>query len=379
MDRIIIIGSGLAGYTLATEYRKRDAVTETILITRDDGQSYSKPLLSNAFSQKKKLEQLAMASPETMAKRLGLTVLNQEEVLSIDVQGRNISTSSGQYAYGSLVLALGAQPVGIPVSGNGADDVLSVNDLHDYMRFRATIEGARRVLIMGAGLIGCEFANDLLHAGISPIVVDPNPNPLFALAPQKVAITLQAGLEAAGVQWQLGTTVISVDKVESGYLATLGNGKSLEADVVLSAVGLRPRVQLASTAGIAVNRGILVDEFGRTSHPDVYALGDCAEYAEGLLPFVRPVLLAAQSMAATLTGTPTQIKFPAMPVGVKTPVCPVSIQRPPPGLSGDWVSEPHADGVRLIFQDGKGTMHGFAVTGRTASAHATALLKRLSR
>src|ERR1700682_314089 len=216
MDRIIIIGSGLAGYTLATEYRKRDAVTETILITRDDGQSYSKPLLSNAFSQKKKLEQLAMASPETMAKRLGVTVLNQEEVLSIDVQGRNISTSSGQYAYGSLVLALGAQPVRIPVSGNGADDVLSVNDLHDYMRFRATIEGARRVLIMGAGLIGCEFANDLLHAGISPIVVDPNPNPLFALAPQKVAITLQAGLEAAGVQWQLGTTVTSVDKVESG-------------------------------------------------------------------------------------------------------------------------------------------------------------------
>jgi rubredoxin-NAD+ reductase len=377
MNRIIIVGSGLGGYTLAAEYRKQDPETEIILITQDDGQSYSKPLLSNAFSQKKSLEQLAMGSPETMAKRIRLTLLNRTAVSHIDVHAKTIDTSSGRYEYGSLILALGAEPVRIPVSGNGADDILSVNDLQGYLRFRAAIEGARRVLIMGAGLIGCEFANDLLHAGISPIVVDPNPHPLVGLAPQPIAVTLQAGLEAAGVQWQLGTTVTSVDKAESGYVATLGNGQSLEADVVLSAVGLRPRIQLAAAAGIAVKRGILVDEFGRTSQPHVYALGDCAEYAEGLLPFVRPVLLAAQSMAATLTGAPTQIKFPAIPVGVKTPSCPVSVQRPPPALSGDWVSELHSDGVQLVFQDKKGAMQGFAVSGRGASAHAAALLKRL--
>jgi rubredoxin-NAD+ reductase len=377
MNRIIIVGSGLGGYTLAAEYRKQDPETEIILITQDDGQSYSKPLLSNAFSQKKSLEQLAIGSPETMAKRIRLTLLNRTAVSHIDVHAKTIDTSSGRYEYGSLILALGAEPVRIPVSGNGADDILSVNDLQGYLRFRAAIEGARRVLIMGAGLIGCEFANDLLHAGISPIVVDPNPHPLVGLAPQPIAVTLQAGLEAAGVQWQLGTTVTSVDKAESGYVATLGNGQSLEADVVLSAVGLRPRIQLAAAAGIAVKRGILVDEFGRTSQPHVYALGDCAEYAEGLLPFVRPVLLAAQSMAATLTGAPTQIKFPAIPVGVKTPSCPVSVQRPPPALSGDWVSELHSDGVQLVFQDKKGAMQGFAVSGRGASAHAAALLKRL--
>jgi rubredoxin-NAD+ reductase len=378
MGRIIIIGSGLGGYTLATEYRKRDPETEIMLITQDDGQSYSKPLLSNAFSQKKNLEQLAMGSPEVMAKRIGLTLLNRTAVSHVDVQAKTIDTSSGRYDYGSLILALGAEPVRIPVLGTGADAILAVNDLQDYLRFRAAIEGARRVLIMGAGLIGCEFANDLLHAGISPIVVDPNTHPLFGLVPQPIAVTLQTGLEAAGVQWQLGTKVTSVDKMESsGYLATLDNGTALEADVVLSAVGLRPRIELAAAAGIAVKRGILVDEFGRTSHPHIYALGDCAEYAQGLLPFVRPVLLAAQSMAATLTGAPTRIKFPAMPVGVKTPACPVSVQRPPSGHSGDWVSEPHPDGVRLVFQDDNGAMKGFAVSGRGASVHAAALVKRL--
>src|SRR5471032_1515206 len=121
------------------------------------------------------------------------------------------------------------------------------------------------------------------------------------LAPMTVGTALMQDLEVAGVQWQLGNKVQRIDRAARGYTVTLLDGTQLEVDAVLSAVGLKPRTALAQAAGIATDRGILVNRYGQASSRRTYALGDCAQYTNGtLMPFVRPTLIAARSIAATL-------------------------------------------------------------------------------
>jgi rubredoxin-NAD+ reductase len=302
MEPLIIVGSGLAGYTVAREFRKYDKTTQIIMVTQDSGDFYSKPMLSNAFAQKKSAEQLVASPAQTMVEQINMTLLAHAQLQAIDTVQREVATSLGRYRYGKLVLALGADPVRLPLAGNAAERVLSVNDLRDYAQFRAKLGNAKRVVVIGAGLIGCEFANDLLAAGIVPTVVDPSPYPLSSLLPEVAATAVRKALEAAGVVWRFGTTVASVDvdtpadaEQGDGLRVRLSDGSELQADLVLSAVGLRPRTALAAAAGIAVQRGIVVDAHGRTCAEDVYALGDCAEYADGVLPYVLPIMTAARA------------------------------------------------------------------------------------
>src|SRR5512143_681611 len=162
---IVIVGSGLAGYTLLKEIRKRDAATPLTLVTADDGTFYSKPNLSNALASGKTAAALAGAVAEKMAADLNATVLPHTRVTAIDTQAQRLVTRQGEIAYGKLVLALGADPLPHGLAGDSAHDVLAVNDLAGYAAFRGALDGKRRVTVLGGGLIGCEFANDLAHAG----------------------------------------------------------------------------------------------------------------------------------------------------------------------------------------------------------------------
>ena len=167
MPPLIIIGSGLAGYTLAREYRKLDASSPILLITADDGGFYSKPMLSNAFAQRRNAAQLVTQSAAQMAAQLGATILTGTRAVRIDTGVRSVETAGGTFGYSKLVLAAGAQPIKLAIEGNAADEVLSVNHVQDYARFRERIDAAgsaARVAILGAGLIGCEFADDLAGA-----------------------------------------------------------------------------------------------------------------------------------------------------------------------------------------------------------------------
>jgi rubredoxin---NAD+ reductase len=365
-EPIVIIGSGLAGYTVARELRKLDTSIPIVLVTKEQGDFYSKPALSTALAQKKTAAQLVTATGEQMQAQIDLKLLAGTDVLSIDINTRQLQTSLGVFSFGKLVLAVGAAPIVLPIDGDGASDVLSVNELADYATFQVKLKSSRRVVIIGAGLIGCEFANDLLSAGITPVVVDPNALPLASLLPPAAGAQLRDSLAAAGVDWRLGTTVTAVHRTPTGYSVILGNGESLEAEVVLSAVGLRPRIALAKAAGIHVNRGIVVDALGRTSAADVYALGDCAEHPCGVLPFVQPIMIAARHLALTLTGSPTAIHFPHMPVTVKTPTHPVVVHKPAASIQGTWHAEDNQngqDGMTLWFKDNLGEVHGFVLTG----------------
>jgi rubredoxin---NAD+ reductase len=406
---VVIIGAGLAGWTTARELRKLTPDLPITLITADSGDFYAKPALSNALAQGKSPSQLVNTPAAQMAAQHKVLLLAHTQVSAIDRSAKQVQTSAGPVAYSQLVLATGAQPIRIPLQGAAAQQVLSVNSLEDYALFRAKLAGSpdetcadcyenssdlaastaaprrqRQVLIMGAGLIGCEFANDLAAQGFGVTVVDPGARPLAALLPEEASLALQAALPELGVEWKLGT---SVQRLEHGVggesgdalAVQLADGSWLAADMVLSAVGLRPDLSLAQAAGLATERGIKVSDHLQTSDDEIYALGDGAQYAsESLqgtsrpLPYVLPIMQAAKVLAANIWakrqgGALSVLKFPVMPVAIKTPALPLTIAPPEPGMSGAWQAFAEQEWQWL---DAQGALKGFALAGAASTQRA---------
>ena len=423
---LVVVGAGLAGWTTVREFRKLDRVTPVIVVTADSGDFYAKPALSNALAQKRTPAQLISTPAATMAKTLNVALLAFTKVTGLDTARQEVTLqstgASSTLAYRQLVLATGAQPIRSAIAGNAAEQVLSVNSLDDFATFYARMAGtasstpggdlasarsqggteadpltqsseasvvSKSVLVIGAGLIGCEFANDLLQAGHRVHVVDPSPRPLAALLPEAVSLQLQIALQDLGAKWHFGTTVQAVDTAEApialrsdsqaqalGPIAstvlrvTLADGTHIQADAVLSAIGLRSNTTLASAAGLACERGIVVDAYLQTSAEQVYALGDGAQYASAgqrPLPYVMPIMNAAKALAETLNGTRTELVFPLMPVAIKTPALPVVVSAAHPALAGNWIAddqEPH--GV-WRFMDSGNVQRGFVLTGKSTA------------
>ncbi|WP_042297983.1 NAD(P)/FAD-dependent oxidoreductase [Paraburkholderia bannensis] len=380
-ESIVIVGSGLAGYTLARELRKLDSETPVLIVSRDDGRFYSKPALSNALATRTEPHALARFDAQAMAQQLQARVWTHRQVERIVPHEHAIVVDGQRLQYRALVLATGADPRRVQVEGDGAGDVLSVNDLGDYARFRARLEGCRSVALLGAGLIGCEFANDLLAAGYDVTLIDPAPVPLARLLPTEAGDAFARALGAAGVDLRLGRGVQSIAKRGPGYRLSLSDGATVDADLVVSAVGLVPRTSLASAAGLEIEGGVATDAWCRTSAPDVYALGDCAAIEGRVQPYVLPIMHAARALAQTLAGTLTRVAFPVMPVVVKTPAVPAVIVTPD-SADGRWTVEAGTEGdahaVRAICaDDATQRMSGFALLG-AATAEKAALLKTMA-
>ena len=373
---ITIIGSGLAGYTVIREIRKLDKTIPITLITKEPGYFYSKPMLSTALASKKDAAQLVSTPQDGMATQLEITILSHTEVNAIDVNGQIVATNQGSFPYGKLVLALGADQIRLPLQGDAADEVITVNDLEDYARFRQLIDGKKRIAILGAGLIGCEFANDLVIGGYEVDVIDLAPQALGRLLPAEAATALQEKLSAAGVRWHFATTLQTINHKNDALEITLANGTCLSADVVLSAVGLRPRLDLAKAAGIQTNLGIVVNRELETNVKNIFAIGDCAEVDGLVLPYVMPIMQAARALAPTLTGQTTALIYPAMPVMVKTPALPTVVSPPAKGVSGHWKTIMVDGGVEARFESPEGRLLGFALMG-SATTQRAALTKEL--
>ena len=360
---VVIIGTGLAGYNLAREFRKLDSETPLLLITSDDGRSYSKPMLSTGFGKNKEADGLSMATPEAMAEQLKAQVRTHTRISGIDPGHKQLWIGEEAVPYRDLVLAWGAQTVQVPVEGDAQDAIFPINDLEDYARFRAAAAGKRRVLILGAGLIGCEFANDLIAGGYEVDVVAPCEQVMPTLLHPAAAAAVQAGLESLGARFHLGPVLTRLQRTENGLEAHLSDGNVVPCDVVVSAIGLRPRIDMAAAAGIKVNRGIEVDRQLKTSHDNIYALGDCAE-VDGLnLLYVMPLMSCARALAQTLAGNTTAVSYGAMPITVKTPVCPLVVSPVPRGCEGVWTVEGQGADIKALCRDADGKLLGYALTG----------------
>ena len=374
-----MVGSGLAAYGLANAIKKTDADAAITLITRDGGENYSKPMISTGFTKKFTPDQLATQTAQNMSDNIGVTVRTRTEVASLDTTASEVVLTTGERVpYSSLVLTLGAELISPTMGGDAAAEVMGVNDLDDYRRFRDTLAstGGNKVAVIGAGLIGCEFTNDLLNGGYSVEAVDPMNYCLPTLLPETAGRAVQSALEAKGATFHFGPLATDVNKTANGYSVALNNGQTIEADAVLSAVGVRPRTQLAADAGIECGRGVKTDKFLRTNVDNVYAIGDCAEVEGHVLVYVAPLMAAARALAATLTGTPTEVAYPAMPVTIKTPACPVCVSPVARDAEGEWTIEADGQDVKALFHNPQGDLLGFALTGQAVKERMP-LTKRL--
>lgn len=364
---LVIVGSGLAGYLLAKEFRQQNTTRDIILLTQTDGRFYSKPVLSTALAQQKTPAECVLSSAEEMSAKLSLNVITQATVTKIDpdkkivfyeVQGRLQSQT-----YDQLALACGAEKIKPMLEMDLDSSLFSVNDIEDYELFRTNLVGKKKIVLLGAGFIGCEFANDLMQADYHVVVVAPETYPLSRLVPEPVGQALREAFEVHGIQWRLGESAVRVQSTGKDDQVMLKSGHIETADMVFSAVGIHPRIQLAKQAGLKVQHGIIVNEFLQTSDPFIYALGDCAEIDGRTYQFVAPLLQSARALAKTLSGVPTKLVFPVMPIVVKTPAYPITVVPATQGAEGSWQFEKSGSGIKGLYRDFKGHLLGFVLSG----------------
>lgn len=374
---IIIIGSGLAGYNVAREFRKLNTTAELIIITDDSAEFYSKPMLSNALVKNKTSKDLAIANAEKMANDLNATILAHTRVDKVEPDDQVVITSDNKSInYSQLVLALGASTIKLSTGGNATDKILSVNDLSSYADFREAIKDNKKVAIIGAGLIGCEFANDLVLSDYDVSVIGLNELPLDRLLPGEAGEYLKTALAEQGVNWHLGQEIKQINLTESVFNIDLNNETTLEVDVILSAIGLKPNIQMAKDAGININKGIVVNQNLETNYKNIFALGDCAEVNGLFLPYVMPLMNSARALAQTLNGQVTAVTYPPMPVLVKTPSCSVVVVSPVQDVEGEWKIINDEHGVNAQYFDKEGRLQGFALVGK-AVEYKQSLIKEL--
>lgn len=191
--------------------------------------------------------------------------------------------------------------------------------------------------------------------------------PLPTLLPERASKAVEAGLQGLGVSFLYGANATAADHAGNGIRVSLADGRHAEADIVLSAIGLRPRLGLAEVAGLNVARGICVDRYLRTSNANIYAIGDCAEVDGKVLMYVLPLMASARALAKTLAGEDTVVSYPAMPVQIKTPICPIVVSPVAPNTEGAWAVEADGNNVKASFLAKDGQLLGFALTGSFAS------------
>jgi rubredoxin-NAD+ reductase len=361
---------------LVKEFRKLDQVSKILLITQDEGAFYSKPQLSTGFAKGKAADDLIIGDAENMAKKLDIEIRNFTTVVGINPETNQVLLENEKLSYKKLVLATGAVVNRLDIPGFDHEKVMSINDLKDYRHFRNRVSTKQHVLIIGAGLIGCEFANDLITEGKTVTLVHPFEAPLSGLIPEQAGKFLKLGLEAKGVKFYTRRSVTSIQE-QGGHLnVSLDDESHIQADFVISSVGLKPNISLAKASGIGCNKGIKTDDYLTTNHDNIYALGDCAEVEGQVLLYVLPLMACARALAKTLSGNPTKVSYPAMPIMTKTPACPVVVLLPADGNNSSWQIEDDTSSYKSTLSDEFGKLRGFVLTG-VKVAEKQALMKLL--
>ncbi|MBF58811.1 FAD-dependent oxidoreductase [Halomonas sp. FeN2] len=364
---LVIIGTGMAGVGLARVLRRLGDQRSITLVSADSGDDYSKPLLSTGFAKGLEPEKLAQRSASDLGEELNAQMVIHTQVDELDVDNQAVLLEDGRVlGYDTLVLATGAAPrLPFSLEPSLASRCFTINDLDDYRRFHTALgHGPAQVAIIGAGLVGCEFANDLHAGGHHVSVIAPEGSLLPRLLPPPLGNALGDAFSEAGIHLHLGRSIDSI-AAENGedILLRLDNGDTVSADLVLMATGLAPRTALAESAGLSVSpSGIVVDRQLRTSHPNIYALGDAACVDGVNAMYVQPLQASAKALAATLSGTPTTVSFGAWPVVVKTPLLPV-VAYPPTTTPERWRIEGEGGDISALAENKDGRLIGFALTG----------------
>ena len=320
---VVIVGAGRAGWQMAQALREHDAQLPITIVTACPGNVYDKPLLSVALAKGIAPASLVRESSEQAAARLGVKLLARTQAISVSVGARALRTTRGTLRYRHLVLAHGADPIDLP--NLPAALCWRINHLDAYLKFRDQLgepgaQPAQRVLIAGAGLVGCELANDLALAGHPVTLLDLCARPLSSLLTEAQSNELLTAWRDLPLTFVGGVDITGVGANGSTRTVSAQDGRQFEAEHVIAAIGLRTPSRLAQSAGLNWNDGIAVDPVTlHTNVTTIHALGDCISIGGEALRFIEPIARQARQIAATIRGdaSPPYVRT-APPVRVKT-------------------------------------------------------------
>jgi NADPH-dependent 2,4-dienoyl-CoA reductase/sulfur reductase-like enzyme/nitrite reductase/ring-hydroxylating ferredoxin subunit len=272
---VVIVGGGAAGHTVAETLRREGHSGRITIFTADEAAPVDRPNLSKDYLAGNAPEEWVWLKPREFYDDRHIELHTGKRVLAIDTAAHVVALDSHETRrFDSLVIATGATPIRLEIPGG--DRILYLRSLADSRAIIARAEAKKRAVVIGASFIGLEVAASLRARGVEVEVVAPDARPLERVLGEAMGDFVRALHEAKGVRFHLGRKPASVE--ENGV--TLDNGETLPADFVVGGIGVRPSLELAREAGIAVDNGILVDEGLQTSAPGVYAVGDVARWPD---------------------------------------------------------------------------------------------------
>jgi NADPH-dependent 2,4-dienoyl-CoA reductase/sulfur reductase-like enzyme len=281
--KYVIVGGGLAGQRGADGIRKVDAEGGIALVTAEGRMPYQRPPLSKGYLQGKDgLDKVYLKEDDYYAQN-GIDVITSARATWLAPDTRVVTLDNGRLLqYEKLLLATGGYARCLQIPGNDLLGVFTLRTIEDANAIRAAAEGAKRALVLGGSFIGCEAAASLAQLGLGVTMVFPESRLLERVVPEVLSDWLRAKYEAQGVRVLAGNTPDRMEGDGRVERAVLANGEVLDVDMVVMGVGIRLNIDLVRTAGLEMTGegAVLVDEYLRTSVPDIYAAGDIAAWPD---------------------------------------------------------------------------------------------------
>ena len=304
--KLVMIGNGMAGVRCMEEILKRNREAFDITIVGDEPYpNYNRIMLSHVLQGKTEIKDININDWKWYEDN-DITLFTGEKVTEIDPEEKEIKTDKGSaISYDELIIATGSSAFILPVNGSELEGVIGFRTIQDTEFMIETADRYQKAVVIGGGLLGLEAARGLMDRGMEVEVVHLMPSLMEQQLDAPAAKMLKKDLEAQGMKFLMEkqtTEIYGNERVEG---IKFSDGTSVECDLVVMAVGIRPNIQLAKHAGLDVNRGIIVDDHMQTSIPSIYAVGECAEHNGITYGLVAPLYEQGTALAEYLTGTKT--------------------------------------------------------------------------
>jgi len=302
-DKLVVIGNGMApGRALEKLFESVPDKYDVTIFNAESRVNYDRILLSPVLSGEKAFEDIIIHGDGWYIDHR-VTLFKGHPVIEIDRQSRRVRSAHGEVAvYDKLMIATGSVPIIVPIPGHNLAGVLTYRDLDDVYAMMLAAKSRGNAVVIGGGLLGLEAAAGLLAQGMRVTVLHLRDHLMERQLDSAAGFLLKKELESRGIRVVTGANtkeIVGAGKVEAVHL---DDGTVIPADLVVMAVGIRPNSQLAKDAGLSVNRGIVVNAQMQTSDPDIYALGECAEFDGQVYGLVAPLYQMANVTAAQLAG-----------------------------------------------------------------------------
>lgn len=295
---VVIVGNGVAGVTTARIIKEKNQEAQVSIYTDESHNYYPRPKLYEVLSGEAESQEIYMFS-EKYYKERGIHVHLSKKVVSIDIDKKElVLENKSRVCYDKLLLANGGHSFIPPIKGVEKTGVFTLRTLKDALTIRKFTGKSKKAIVIGGGLLGLEFAASLRKLGQQVEVIEIFPMLLPKQLDQDGAAILKNHIASRGIDFDLGVKTVEILGKKTVSAIILDSGKEISGELVLISAGMRSNIQLASEAGIKINKGVVVDSYLQTSADDVYAVGDVAEF-EGRVYGIIPAALEQAKIAAT--------------------------------------------------------------------------------